>query len=140
MGHRGDSTFAVLFSFENHSLCAAVGQEGNTRRWELPEGAPQPAAGTRGAEPAESLGEQAGGEGAAGSLSRPREPGPARAGETRAVRGWPGRLGLSFSRVYWHKRAGAAACSRRLPSAPWAGWQRRACASIPCCCMFQVDK
>lgn len=61
MGDCGDSTFAALFSFENYYLRAAVGQEGKTRRWKLLGRAPPPAAGTRGAEPAESLGRRAGG-------------------------------------------------------------------------------
>lgn len=47
MGDYGDSTFTVLFSFENYSPCAAVGQEEKTRRWKPLGGASWPAAGRR---------------------------------------------------------------------------------------------
>lgn len=62
---------------------------------ELPGGAPSPRP-----DP------QSGAGGVAGETGGLWEPGPARAGVRRAARGPEGRLGLSFSRVCWHKARG----------------------------------
>lgn len=147
------------------SPCSSGGG-GEAPAMKIPESrppSPLSGPGTRGAEPAKPSPERcvagtgarpagrrpaAGGAPAVRGLFRCGSAGPTgaraprlRGGARRAVRARPGAVGGSvFSRRCRQKEpGGTGACSLLLRSALRAV-ARRACVSIPCCCVFQVDK
>lgn len=158
--------FFFFFSFENYCLRAAPAKEGKPRRRKFPRAAlparcraPEPAERSprsrrrSGAWPGRAPARRGGGQRPAGpprcaAFFRCGGAGPTgaraprlRGGARRAVRARPGAVGGSvFSRRCRQKEpGGAGACSLLLRSALRAV-ARRACVSIPCCCVFQVDK
>lgn len=149
---RGRRRWLICFAFvlrKSLSVCSsgAGGEAPGGENSRDPPPGPLPAARTLGAEPAGAeppAGSRAGVGATRGarSLWRPRRVWPYLGPEFRewseAGRGAGGFvLAVATGQI---GPGGAGACSRLPPSVLRAGSHGRACASIPCCCMFQVDK